>query len=163
MRIKLGFLLLIAGLTLTTENASAQSLTFNLTGNILPGVCRFTVTDVDLGTYYATEFSAVSTTKGWVDVPVRSTGCDPLVTVIHMGVSGTADVADSAYFRGVAGIGIEMQNATGTAIRPSGTNVNFTAVAGASNYMLRARYRQTAAVVAAGNVRSAVTIQVTYN
>ncbi|MNN12726.1 S-fimbrial adhesin protein SfaS precursor [compost metagenome] len=163
MRMKLGCLLLFFGMSLTTENANAQSLTFNLTGNILPGVCRFTVTDVDLGTYYATEFSAIGTTKTWVDVPIRSTSCDPLVTTIHMGVAGTADVLDSAYFRGVSGIGIELQSAGGVAIRPSGTNVNFSAVAGANNYMLRARFRQTAATIAAGNVRSAVTIQVTYN
>lgn len=163
MRLKLGSLLLIAGLSLLAEAAQAQTVNFNLTGNILPGVCRFTAADVDLGTYYATEFTAVGTTKTWVDVPVRSTGCDPLVTVIHMNVSGTADAADSAHFRGVAGIGIEMQNPGGLAIRPSGTNVNYVAASGATNYMLRARFRQTAAVVAAGSVRSAVTIQVTYN
>ncbi|WP_180868062.1 fimbrial protein [Stenotrophomonas maltophilia] len=156
-------LLALLGLSLAAGNVGAQTLTFNLTGNILPGVCRFSVSDVDLGTFYATEFTAVGTTKAWVNVPVASSGCDPLVTVIHMGISGTADVADASQFRGVAGIGIELQSGTGTAIRPAGTNINFTAASGAANYMLRARFRQTAAVVAAGTVRSPVTIQVTYN
>lgn len=163
MNRKLKGLVLIAGLSLCTFAANAQTVNFNLTGNILPGVCRFSAADVDLGTYYATEFTAVGTTKTLVNVPISSTGCDPLVTTIHMNVSGTADAANASYFRGVAGVGIEMQTVAGGAISPSGTNVNFTAVAGATNYMLRARFRQTAATVAAGTVRSAVTIQVTYN
>ena len=163
MNRKLNSLVLIAGLSLCAFAANAQTVNFNLTGNILPGVCRFTAADVDLGTYYATEFTAIGTTKTLVDVPISSTGCDPLVTVIHMNVSGTADAANANYFRGVAGIGIEMQTPAAAAIRPSGTMLNYTAVAGANNYMMRARFRQTAAVVASGAVRSAVTIQVTYN
>lgn len=156
-------LLALLGLSLAAANVGAQTLSFNLTGNILPGVCRFSASDVDLGTFYATEFTSIGTTKAWVNVPISSSGCDPLVTVIHMGISGTADVADANQFRGLAGIGIELQSGVGTAIRPVGTNINFAAAGGAANYMLRARFRQTAAVVAAGNVRSPITIQVTYN
>lgn len=163
MNRKLNSLALIAGLSLCAFAANAQTVNFNLTGNILPGVCRFTAADVDLGTFYATQFTAVGTTMPLVDVPISSTGCDPLVTVIHMNVSGTADAANANYFRGVAGVGIEVQTVAAVAIRPSGTNVNFNAVAGATNYMLRARFRQTAAAVTAGTVRSAVIIQVTYN
>lgn len=163
MHRKLKSLVIVSGLSLCAFAASAQTVTFNLTGNILPGVCRFTAGDVDLGTFYATDFTAVGTTKALINVPISSTGCDPLVSVIHMNVSGVADAVDPNHFRGVAGIGIEMQTVAGTAIRPSGTNVNFNAVAGASNYMLRARFRQTAAAVTSGAVRSAITIQVTYN
>ena len=155
--------LTLVGLSLAAANADAQTVSFNLTGNILPGVCRWAVSDVDLGTFYATEFTAVGTTKAWVDVPIRSSGCDPLVTTIHMAVSGTADTADANQFRGVSGIGVELQVGTGAPIRPSGTSVHFNAVSGAANYMLRARFRQTATTVAAGSVRSPVTIQITYN
>lgn len=163
MRLKLSSVLLIVSLSLSAASTNAQSLTFDLTGNILPGVCRFTVADVDLGTYYATEFTSVGTTKNWVDFPIRSSGCDPLVTVIHMAVTGTPDATDAAYFRGVAGIGIEMQTSGSSAIRPSGTSLNYLPSAGPGNYGWRARFRQTGNIVAAGSVRSAVTIQVTYN
>lgn len=142
----------------------AQSLTFNLTGTILPGACRLSAADVDLGTYNTTDFTGVGTTQAFVDVPISSSGCDPLITTLHMQVSGTADAANNAYFKGVSGIGIELQQKSPvTAIAPAGTTVNFTASTAATTYYLQARFRQTVATVAAGTVSSAVTILATYN
>ncbi|MFC4761899.1 fimbrial protein [Dyella koreensis] len=154
---------LAVGLLACAASVQAQSVTFNVTGTITPGVCVFTANDVDLGTYSATTFTG-STTTGWVDVPIRSTRCDPLVTVVHMRVTGTADAADAALFRGVSGIGVELQQKiSGTPIVPAGTTVNFTTVPGAASYMLQGRFKQSAPTVAAGTVRSPVTIQFTYN
>lgn len=56
MHLPIPGLLLAAVLTLSGA-ASAQTATttnFNVTGTILPGVCRIAVADVDLGTYQAT-------------------------------------------------------------------------------------------------------------
>lgn len=140
----------------------AQTLTFNLTGTILPGTCRWSVSDVDLGTYNATAFTGSYTTS-WVDVPVQSSGCDPLVTRVLMKVTGNADVANVALFRGIAGIGIELQTkSAGTAIVPAGTTVNWNAITGGASYMFQARFKQSAATVASGTVRSPVTINITY-
>lgn len=157
--------LVAAGLMSAAGASRAQTLNFNITATILPGVCRFTVADVDLGTYYATDFTAVGTVKPFVTVPIQSTGCDPLVTQLHFAVSGTADAASSAYFRGITGIGVELQSVAGTAIQPSGTTINYNKLAGtgAGSYPLQARLRQTAATVSAGAIRSAVTVVVTYN
>lgn len=151
------------GLIAGAASAQAQSVTFNLTGTITPGVCVFSANDVDLGTYSATLFTGSYTTN-FVDVPITSTRCDPLVTSIHMRVTGTADTANAALFRGVTGIGVELrQKTTNAAIVPAGSTVNFNAVAGAATYFLEARFRQSAPTVAAGTVRSPVTIQFTYN
>lgn len=141
----------------------AQTLTFNLTGTILPGTCRFTVSDVDLGNFNATLFTGSYTTN-WVDVPVASSGCDPLVTSIHMRVTGNADATDAALFRGVAGIGIELQTkASGRPIVPAGTTINWTPAAGSVRYLYQARFKQSETTVVSGTVRSPITINVTYN
>lgn len=155
---------LIATLLAGAASAShAQSLGFNLTGTILPGACRFTVADVDLGTYSATQFTGAFTTP-FVDVPVTSTGCDPLITTVHMRVTGTADTANAALFRGLAGVGVELQRKSPVlAIVPAGTNVDFSPVASGGSYMFQARFKQSAAGVAAGRVTSPVTIAITYN
>jgi type 1 fimbria pilin len=156
--------LIVMGLLVGTVAAHAQSVTFNLTGTINPGVCVFTAADVDLGTFPATDFTAVGTAKTFVDVEVKSSRCDPLVTSIHMRVSGTADAASNALFRGVTGIGIELQKKSpATAVVPAGTTVDFTPVAGAGSYMFQARFKQSAATVASGTVKAPVTIAFTYN
>ena len=141
--------LALACMVATMQVSKAQTLNFNITATILPGVCRFSVSDTDLGTYYATDFTGVGTVKTFVNVPIHSTGCDPL--------------ASAAYFRGINGVGIELQSIGGAAITPSGTTVAYSAVGGANDYMLRARLRQTATTVAAGAIRSAVTVTVAYN
>lgn len=144
-----------------TSTAHAQSVTFNLTGEILPGVCQFTAADVDLGTYYATDFTGAFN-GAWVNVPIQVTRCDPLITRIAMRVTGLADTAQAAYFRGIAGVGIELQQGTtNAAIVPAGTTLAYTTAAG--TYMLRARLHQSAASVAAGRISSPVTISLTYN
>lgn len=154
----------IAGLSLCASAVNAQTVNFDMTGKILPGICRFDIADVDLGTFYATEFTSIGTTTPTVTVRLSATGCDPLITEIHMYVTGTPDAADSKYFRGIAGIGIELFTYEGqTPIRPTGDSISYNASAGATNYLLNARFRQTATVVASGNVRSAVTIQLSYN
>lgn len=155
--------LALACMVATMQVSKAQTLNFNITATILPGVCRFSVSDTDLGTYYATDFTGVGTVKTFVNVPIHSTGCDPLISLVRFTVSGTPDAASAAYFRGINGVGIELQSIGGAAITPSGTTVAYSAVGGANDYMLRARLRQTATTVAAGAIRSAVTVTVAYN
>ncbi|WP_250625681.1 fimbrial protein [Pinirhizobacter soli] len=153
----------LLGLLLCTSAIQAQTVNFNLTGTITPGVCRFTAANVDLGTFASTSFTG-STTTPFVDVPITSTGCDPLVTLVHMRVTGTADLANGNLFRGVTGIGIELRRKTpATAVRPAGTIVDFTPVASGSTYLFEARFSQSAPTVAAGTVTAPVTINITYN
>ncbi|WP_414491804.1 fimbrial protein [Stenotrophomonas maltophilia] len=148
---------------LFTGHAMAQeTVNFNLTATILPGVCRVSAANVDLGTYYATQFTGTGTTLGWVSVPITVNNCDPLITRVALRISGTADASSAAYFRGVTGIGIELQRETSlAAIVPAGTTVQYATANG--TYTLRARLRQTAASVVAGNVSSPITVAMTYN
>lgn len=151
------------GLLFCISAIQAQTVNFNLTGTITPGVCRFTANDVDLGTYASTFFTAVGTTTNFVDVPITSSGCDPLVTSIHMRVTGTPDSDNTALFRGVAGVGIELQRWAGAVpIVPAGTTVDFSPVANGGTYRFQARFKRSATVTA-GAVSSPVTINVTYN
>ncbi len=142
--------------------AQAQSVTFNLTGEVLPGVCQFTVNDVDLGSYVATQFTGAFN-GAWVNVPVQVTRCDPLITKIAMRITGVADASKATYFRGLTGVGVELQQgiAPNTPIVPAGTTLSYTTAAG--TYMLRARMAQTAASVAAGRFSAPVTITLSYN
>lgn len=145
----------------SATTAHAQSVTFNLTGEILPGVCQFTANDVDLGTYYATDFTGAYAGT-WVDVPIQVTRCDPLITRIAMRISGLADAAQASYFRGLAGVGIEVQQGTtNAAVVPAGSTLQYTTITG--TYLLRARLRQSAASVAAGRISSPVTVTLSYN
>jgi len=152
------------GLLLFMSASQAQSpLTFNLTGTITPGVCSFTATDVDLGTYPATLFTGNYATP-FRDVLISSQGCDPLVTMVHMTFSGTADAADPALFLGVTGIGIELQRKSPVqAIRPTGTTLDFVPVAAGGNHFLQARFKQSAPAVASGSVTRPIVINFTYN
>ena len=153
----------LLGLLLCTSAVQAQTVNFNLTGTITPGVCRFTANDVDLGTYASTFFTAVGTSTSFVDVPITSQGCDPLVTSIHMRVTGTPDITNSALFRGVAGVGIELQRKNPVlAVVPAGTTVDFNPAASGATYLFQARF-QRSNTVAAGAVSSPVTINITYN
>ncbi|WP_250633758.1 fimbrial protein [Pinirhizobacter soli] len=152
------------GLLLCTSAIQAQTLNFNLTGTITPGVCRFTTADVDLGTFATTSFTAIGSTTTFVDVPITSSGCDPLVTSIHMRVTGNADAANTNLFRGVTGIGIQLQRTTGAvAIVPAGTTLDFSPVTSGNTYNFRARFMRSATTMAAGSVSSPITINVTYN
>lgn len=153
----------LAALLMLSGAASAQTATitnFNVTGTILPGVCRIAVADVDLGTYQATQFTgAFSTPFQAVNVVVSQ--CDPLVTRVGLRFTGSADSNDGTLFQGVAGIGIELQRTSnGTRLPPGGLS-QMTSAAG--THAFRARFLQSAATVAAGTVSRPITVSMTYN
>ena len=141
--------------------ARAQTTTnFNVTGTILPGICRIAVADVDLGTYTATQFTGAFNTP-YMPINVVVSQCDPLITRIALRFDGTADTANAALFAGVTGIGIELQNtATSTRVAP-GTTVQRVTAAG--THAFRARFMQSAATVAAGQASRPITVTMTYN
>ncbi|MEG2802903.1 fimbrial protein [Stenotrophomonas sp.] len=155
--------LALAAIFLMPPTASAQTTTttnFNVTGTILPGVCRIAVADVDLGTYQATQFTGAFTTP-FQAVSVVVSQCDPLVSRVGLRFAGTADGADATLFQGVAGIGIELQRtATGTRLAPGGLAQMTTA---AGTHAFRVRFVQSAATVAAGTVNRPITVSMTYN
>lgn len=162
MHLPIPGLLLAAVLTLSGA-ASAQTATttnFNVTGTILPGVCRIAVADVDLGTYQATQFSgAFSTPFQAVNVVVSQ--CDPLVARVGLHFNGVADSNDATLFQGVVGIGIELQRtSSGARLRPGGWTQMATA---AGTHAFRARFVQSAATVSAGAVSRPITVTMTYN
>lgn len=139
---------------------SVTTTTFNVTGTILPGVCRIAVADVDLGTYQSTQFTGAFNTP-YQAVSVVVSQCDPQVTRIALRFDGTTDTADATLFQGVPGIGVELQLVTpATRIAP-GTSTQLTTAAG--TYAFRARFMQSAATVAAGNVSRPITVRMTYN
>jgi len=149
----------LAGLFALSGTVCAQTATttnFNVTGTILPGVCRIAVADVDLGTYQATQFTGAFNTP-FQAVNVVVSQCDPLVTRVGLRFTGN----DATLFQGVAGIGIELQRtSTGTRLPPGGLSQMSTA---AGTHVFRARFMQSAATVAAGTVSRPITVSMTYN
>ncbi|AWH33324.1 MULTISPECIES: type 1 fimbrial protein [Stenotrophomonas] len=156
-------LLLMSGLLLCAAAAQAQTATttnFNVTGTILPGVCRIAVADVDLGTYQSTQFTGAFTTP-FQNINVVVSQCDPLITRVGLHFDGSADVNDATLFQGVAGIGIELQRtSSGARLRPGGWTQMTTA---AGTHAFRARFVQSAAAVSAGTVSRPITVSMTYN
>jgi len=148
-------------MALSAGQATAQTTTnFNITGTILPGVCRIAVNDVNLGTFQATAFTGASTTA-FVPVNVVVSQCDPLITRVALRFSGTADAANAALFQGVTGIGVELQyTSTAARVSPNGLVQMSTA---AGTHAFRARFTQSAATVAAGTVTRPITVAMTYN
>lgn len=162
MRVLLPVLLSIATMALC-GHAGAQTATttsFNVTGTILPGVCRIAVADVDLGTFQSTQFTGAFTTP-FQAVNVVVSQCDPLISRVGLHFDGTADSNDATLFQGVAGIGVEIQRtSTGARLRPGGWTQMATA---AGTHPFRARFVQSAAAVSAGTVSRPITVSMTYN
>jgi type 1 fimbria pilin len=143
--------------------AVAQPLTFHVSGEIRPGVCRFdTSPPVDLGTYPAKAFTG-DTTTDWRPVSIIATGCDALVRTLRVSFSGTPDIADGSLFRALPGIGIEIVDDGDRRLGPAGETVDFPVQAQTpAVYALRARFHQSAPTVGTGVVNTAVTFNVQY-
>lgn len=143
--------------------AQAQSITtktFNVKGTILPGVCYIDVDDVDLGTYQSSQFTGTTTT-GFKKVDIKVTNCDPLIKRVGLHFTGVADGHDATLFKGVDGIGVELQRvSSGARLRPGGWTQMATA---AGTHQFQARFAQSNKVVAAGTVSSPVTVSMTYD
>ncbi len=142
-------------------HAAAQTTTtFNVTGTILPGVCRIAVADVSLGTYQATLFTGAYASP-FQPVNVVVSQCDPLVTRVALRFDGNADTSNAQLFQGVPGIGIELQyTSSGARVAPGGTAQMATA---AATHAFRARFVQSRATVSAGTVSRPITVTMTYN
>ena len=151
----------LATLLALPSAAFAQTIAhFNVTGTILPGVCRIAVADVDLGTYQATQFTGAFSTP-FQPIEVRVSQCDPLVTRIGLRFTGSADSNDATLFQGVAGIGIELQRTSNSTRLPPGGWTQMDTAAG--THAFRARFVQSAATVSAGTVSRPITVSMTYN
>lgn len=155
--------MLLMGLLCATAGAQAQdSQTFTASGEILPGVCKITFPDVDLGSHQASLFTGSYGTP-YVDFNGTVSDCDPLVLRVTMTFVGNADPDNAGLFQGVPGVGIELGVPFGSSsvpIRPGGS-VQFPTAAGV--YPFRARFLQSAASVSAGRVTRPVTVTLTYN
>ncbi|WP_414491807.1 fimbrial protein [Stenotrophomonas maltophilia] len=152
----LGSLLLCA----TATGQTINNTDFNVTGEILPGVCRIAVADVDLGSYQATQFTgAFATPFQPIDVVVSQ--CDPLISRVNLRFDGAGDGSNVQLFQGVQGVGIELQwRGTGVRIVPGG-NIQMATAAGTHGF--RARFLQSAPTVAAGKVTRPMTVSMTYD
>lgn len=154
---------LLFGLSALAATASAQdSQPFNVSGEILPGVCRIAFPDVDLGSHSATLFTGSYETP-FIDFVGTVSDCDPLVLRVAMTFTGTADTDNGSLFMGLAGVGIDLVRVVGAAnvpIPPGGSTQYATA---AGTYPFRARFKQSAARVAAGRVQRPITVSLSYN
>jgi len=153
----------LAALLLCAASVQAQdSQAFTMSGEILPGVCKVSFPDVNLGSHQSSLFTG-SYGTAYVDFNGTVTDCGPLVRRVAMTFTGVADSNDSGLFLGVSGVGIELVRVVGTLnvpIAPGGTT-QFVTPAGV--YPFRARFLQSAATVAAGRVTRPITVSLTYN
>ncbi|WP_312400414.1 fimbrial protein [Stenotrophomonas indicatrix] len=135
---------------------------FTVSGEILPGACRVSFPDVDLGSHAATLFTG-SYGTAYVDFSGTVSDCDPLVRRVAMSFDGSADPDNGQLFQGVQGVGLELVRVVSSLnvpIPPGGRTQYATAE---GTYPYRARLLQSAAVVAAGRIQRPITVSLTYN
>lgn len=159
-RSMLAAVLLLAGCF--APAAFAVDMTIRFTGSFERGTCQFSVNSADLGTYYATSFDASPQTP-WTSVVVTRSGCTSDISMIHMATSGTAHPLNGNFWQvpGIAGLGVEIQNAAGVAASPNG--MRFDWLPANSTYGLRARFNKVAPITKYGRVTTPVTLLFTYN
>ncbi|AWH33325.1 MULTISPECIES: fimbrial protein [Stenotrophomonas] len=150
-------------LALATANVQAQdSQPFSVSGEILPGACRVSFPDVDLGSHSATLFTGSFGTP-YVDFNGTVSDCDPLVTRVAMTFDGSADADNAQLFQGVKGVGIELVRVVGSTPVPIPPGSRTQYVTAAGSYPFRARFLQSAASVGAGRVTRPITVSLSYN
>nr|WP_199044290.1 fimbrial protein [Dyella sp. ASV24] len=162
---------LLALLALPATQIDATDLTVRFTGQFVASSCSFTVSDLDLGTYQAPEFTG-STMTPWKQTTIARGACTADIRQINMNFQGAEDSTNPAYFAAVgtlpgvsetaSGVAIQLQDQSNADIRPGGTMLTWPVSMG-STYTLRGRLVQTRPTVTAGSLKAPVTIQITYN
>jgi len=158
-------LLLFAGST-----AHAQSLDFNVGGEIYRAACTFIVNggdDLDLGRHNAANYKAIGSSTPWKDFNITSSGCTAGTTNVHMSWVGIANPDNPDLFAVSApltGVGVEIQRMpAASTIVPNGTRESWTPLPTGQHYAHRARFVQTLASISEASGTAAITINVTYN
>jgi major type 1 subunit fimbrin (pilin) len=149
----------------TTDSRADTSLSFNATGSIKAGVCRFTVADVDMKSFDYALFTGVGYATPWNNVAIVSQGCDQSVTKVGMSFLGTADADVSNLFKvtgGTSGIGVELLSPNDIQAVPNGARIDLNPIGAGATYAFKARFKQTRAQVTPGIGNAAITVQISY-
>ncbi|MBU2048702.1 MAG: hypothetical protein KKH61_06960 [Gammaproteobacteria bacterium] len=162
--------ILAMALLLTSQAGHAQSLNFNVGGEIFRPSCTFIVNagnDVDLGRHNAADYTAVGDATPWETFNITSSGCSVGTTNVHMSWGGTVNADNTNLFAVSApltGVGVEIQRMpAATTIVPNGPRQTWAPLPTGQHYVHRARFVQTLASVSEGRGQAAVTIDITYN
>lgn len=150
-------------LAFAAGSARAQdSQPFTVSGEILPGACRISFPDVDLGSHQAKLFTGSYGTP-YIDFSGTVSDCDPLVLRVAMSFDGAADVDNATLFLGTPGVGVEVVRVAGSlnVPLPPGSKTQYATAQG--TYPFRARLLQSAATVSAGRIQRPITVSLTYN
>ena len=150
-------------LALATANVHAQDTQpFTVSGEILPGACRVSFPDVDLGSHPANLFTGSHGTP-YIDFSGTVSDCDPLVRRVAMTFDGSADTHNSALFQGVPGVGVELVQVVSSlnVPIPPGGGIQYPTAEG--SYPFRARLLQSASPVSVGRIQRPITVSLTYN
>ncbi|WP_414491806.1 fimbrial protein [Stenotrophomonas maltophilia] len=139
-----------------------ESQAFNISGEILPGVCKVAFPDVDLGWHSAASFTGSHATP-YVDFSGTVSDCDPLVLRVAMTFDGNADPDNGDLFQALPGIGIQLVRVVGALNVPLRPAARTQYVSATGIYPFRARLQQSSPNVSAGRIQRAVTVSLTYN
>lgn len=160
-----GLLSLIPQTDAVAENPT-QIIT--ISGTVVSKTCAFddTTSTVILDDIGSREFTD-ATARKLTDVLVSIT-CGAGVTSVNIVPSGIEDETNNTLFRNTGdatGVGLRLQNESGTAMLPSGsTNVSVVPASGKGSYTFRAGYVATApGEVTGGSFLSQVTLNFDYN
>ncbi|WP_267225494.1 fimbrial protein [Dyella silvae] len=162
--------LLTSMLLVAASPGHAQSVTFNLTGNITQGTCNFTIPDGDLGTHPVSWFTGSRVTAWSNPIVIKAVSCSPDIQNIRMTFIGTPDTSNGSYFApvstsgNVTGVAIELGQAgplLTAGINP-GSSLDWPLGTLGNSYSIHARFTQTKPSVTPGVVKTPITVQFTY-
>lgn len=143
--------------------ARAADLTINFTGSFARGTCNFSVADVDLGDYKASDFDT-NRQSAWKRVRIVRNSCTTDISMIHTTFGGTPHPGDTALWQvnNILGLAVEMQNLDTVPVRMSPNSVIDWPPSFVS-YDLNARFSRVSAITSYGAVSVPVTLTFTYN
>ena len=162
------FAMLCAGAPL----AYAQSLQFDMTGEIFQGTCDWSVGDDDKKVLFDPIDVSTFPASGGVGFRMFTLGlrnCTPGLTSATFVFSGTSDASDMIRFgnSGTAGgVAVELQSSDGSTIAADGSDSSRTVPVSSGNatIQLRAGYWRVAArSLTSGTVSSVALVSVSYN
>jgi type 1 fimbria pilin len=165
-------LVLLATLCAGVPMAHAQSLQFDMTGEILQGTCDWVVGDNDRNVLFDPIDVRALPASGGAGFKTFSLGlrnCTAGLTSATFVFSGTSDANDVVRFANsgtAGGVAVELQTADGSTIAADGSNSSRTVpvTSGNATIQLRAGYwRVGARPLTGGMVSSVALVSVSYN
>ncbi|MCS4280143.1 fimbrial protein [Stenotrophomonas rhizophila] len=160
--------LLLATLCGASSSAHAQTLGFDVIGEVYRKTCSFTASDVPLGQHEARTFTGVGSGTPWrLFNIITVSSCSAAVTGVRLTYTGTPDPDDPAKFgfTGFSGVALDLATAAGgrpNVAIPPGRTIAHVRIADGTVYQHAARLVQTSPTIVPGIGSAPIVVSISY-